>query len=125
MIEKDRDLAIAKDHVQEIGIVKEKEGLDQGNITEKDLDLETVIIISMEINMIEEDQDHVQEIVIANEIKETIRVIENTEGIKNRRKKMNLILKKYIETFMMKIFDIHIAISMSYMYDFLHIFFYL
>ena len=87
MIEKDRDHAIAKDHVQEIGIVKEKEGLDQGNITEKDLDLETVIIISMEINMIEEDQDHVQEIVIANEIKETIRVIENTEGIKNRRKK--------------------------------------
>ena len=87
MIEKDRDLAIAKDLVQEIGIVKEKEGLDQGNITEKDLDLETVIIISMEINMIEEDRDHVQEIVIANEIKETTRVIENPEGIKNRRKK--------------------------------------
>ena len=87
MIEKDRDRAIAKDLVQEIGIVKEKEGLDQGNITEKDLDPETVIIISMEINMIEKDQDHVQEIVIANEIKETIRVIENTEGIKNRRKK--------------------------------------
>ena len=87
MIEKDQDHAIAKDHVQEIGIVKEKEGLDQGNITEKDLDLETVIIISMEINMIEEDRDHVQEIVIANEIKETTRVIENTEGIKNRRKK--------------------------------------
>ena len=87
MIEKDRDRAIAKDHVQEIGIVKEIEGLDQGNITEKDLDLETVIIISMEINMIEEDQDHVQGIVIANEIKETTRVIENTEGIKNRRKK--------------------------------------
>ena len=87
MIEKDRDRAIAKDLVQEIGIVKEKEGLDQGNITEKDLDQETVIIISMEINMIEEDQDHVQEIVIANEIKETIHVIENTEGIKNRRKK--------------------------------------
>ena len=86
MIEKDRDHAIAKDLVQEIGIVKEKEGLDQGNITEKDLDLETVIIISMEINMIEKDQDHVQGIVIANEIKETIRVIENTEGIKNRRK---------------------------------------
>ena len=87
MIEKDRDRAIAKDLVQEIGIVKEKRGLDQGNITEKDLDQETVIIISMEINMIEEDRDHVQEIVIANEIKETIRVIENTEGIKNRRKK--------------------------------------
>ena len=87
MIEKDQDRAIAKDLVQEIGIVKEKEGLDQGNITEKDLDQETVIIISMEINMIEKDRDHVQEIVIANEIKETIRVIENTEGIKNRRKK--------------------------------------
>ena len=87
MIEKDRDRAIAKDLVQEIGIVKEKRGLDQGNITEKDLDQETVIIISMEINMIEEDRDHVQEIVIANEIKETTRVIENPEGIKNRRKK--------------------------------------
>ena len=87
MIEKDRDRAIAKDLVQEIGIVKEKRGLDQGNITEKDLDQETVIIISMEINMIEEDRDHVQEIVIANEIKETTRVIENPEGTKNRREK--------------------------------------
>ena len=91
MIENDQDhvsaIAIAKDRVQEIGIVKEKEGLDQGNITEKDLDQETVNIIIMEINMIEKDPDHVQEIVIANEIKETTRVIENPEGTKNRREK--------------------------------------
>ena len=39
------------------------------------------------VNAITKDRDHVQEIVIANEIKETTRVIENTEGIKNRRKK--------------------------------------
>ena len=36
---------------------------------------------------------------------------------------MNLILKYYVETLMMKIFDIHIAISFSYMYDLIHIFF--
>merc|ERR1719219_3000032 len=85
MIENDQDhvSAIAKDRdrVQEIGIVKEIKDLDQGNITEKDLDQETVNII-MEINMIEKDRDHVQEIGIANGIKDTTRVIENQEGIK-------------------------------------------
>ena len=83
MIENDQDhvSAIAKDRVQEIGIVKEKKDHGQGNITEKDLDQEIVIII-MEINMIEKDRDHVQEIGIANGIKDTTRVIENQEGIK-------------------------------------------
>ena len=85
MIENDQDhvsaIAIAKDRVQEIGIVKEKKDHGQGNITEKDLDQEIVIII-MEINMIEKDRDHVQEIGIANGIKDTTRVIENQEGIK-------------------------------------------
>ena len=96
---RDRVIAIAKnqDRVQEI--VKEKKDLGQGNITEEDLDQETVIIIIMEINMIEKDRDHVQEIGIANGngIKDTARVIGNPPcppsnegpgnpvGIKNRK----------------------------------------